>query len=254
MTQEEEIALLRAAAALIERDFSDEFERIYKRIVEVCGKHAFQPNNEIRNVMGHLANVCRVIRTGESLAVFRTGDSVEDAEAEIERARKHVYIAKCDGLTILFLELWRRAKARLLQAEADHDQIFPNLNKCLGAIEKSRADIPIAPTDEMGFKDKIIKDNEVYKRICDRLELLVINTNTLLCDIEDGCPAKRALLSHYPRIRKALRFWRHHPLSASIAGGIIATSIVYFTTEYLLPDFFDQIGSKLAKWLREIFF
>lgn len=253
MTPEEEIALFRAVASLIETDFSNEFGRIYERIIQVCGRHAFQPNNEIRNVMGHLANVCYAIRTGESVGLIRTGDCVYDAEAEIERGRRHIYFAKYDGLTILLIELGRKLKARLLEAEADYDQIFPEFNKRAGRIEKARSETPKAPGDERGPKDKIIKDNNTLKKLCDRLEALVIGANTLLRDIEDGCPSKGAFLSRYPRFRKSLRYWKHHPLTTRVVGGVVATLIVFFATQYLFPDFFDRVGEKLELWIGRFF-
>src|ERR1700730_8277640 len=105
MTSEQELALFKSIANLVENDFYQEFGEIYEKIIQVCGTHAFQPNNEIRNLLSHLSGAFYTIRTGQTRAVIHTGDRVEDAEAEIERARRHVYIAKCDGLTILLLRI-----------------------------------------------------------------------------------------------------------------------------------------------------
>ena len=142
------------SGSFIENDFYQEFGEIYEKIIQVCGKHAFQPNNEIRNLLAHLSGAFYTIRTGQTRAAINAGDSVEDAEAEIERARRHVYIAKCDGLTILLLQIEEILKARLDEAELDYDQRLIGYRRSIGAIAKDRSQIPTAPAYTMVLKGK----------------------------------------------------------------------------------------------------
>jgi|HubBroStandDraft_1064217.scaffolds.fasta_scaffold47855_2 hypothetical protein len=250
MTPEQELALFRKIGSFIENEFYQEFgKEVYGEIIRVCGRHAFQPNNEIRNLLAHLSGAFYTIRTGKTQAVMHTGDSIEDAEAEIERARRHLYIAKCDGLTILLLGIEEIFKARLTEAELDYDQKLIEFRRSKGAIEKARSQIPTAPADTMGLKAKIIEDNKIYQDICDRLQFLVLSANNLLCEIDEHCPSKGAFFSRYPKVRAIGSFWKHHPLSTRIFGGVVATLIVFFATRYLFPDFFDALGTKMASWL-----
>lgn len=142
MTPEQELALFRKIGSFIENEFYQEFgKEVYGEIIRVCGRHAFQPNNEIRNLLAHLSGAFYTIRTGKTQAV------------------------------------------------------------------------------------------------------------NLLCEIDEHCPSKGAFFSRYPKVRAIGSFWKHHPLSTRIFGGVVATLIVFFATRYLFPDFFDALGTKMASWL-----
>jgi hypothetical protein len=91
ISREERARLLEGVATVIVDDFYGDFHTILSETYAVTGFTPDQANNEIRNILLHLAQVCRA----EEVAV---------AEHNLEQARWHIDLAKRDCFKICILD------------------------------------------------------------------------------------------------------------------------------------------------------
>jgi hypothetical protein len=184
-------------------DYKNSFEKIYDRAVSATGDVLIsQPNNEIRNFVGHLADAVH------SRDVVR-------AELEFVRATRHLRFATYDAATVMLIYREAYVICYVNTIEKKHGK-QPGLQQRLDGLSTSRRAIPRINSDQRFDPDAVDRSAEVAAGAATNATLAYEQANRIV-----------ALYNNFAR---------------ELESNFPAEQPDYVTPQYLIDDVYEKEG------------
>jgi hypothetical protein len=183
-----------AVRRVIVDDFHSDFEEIYEIAYRFTGELLIQANNGVRNALSHLASA--LVSGNES-----------EAELEVERARKHIAIAKYDCLLILIINRADYLDRYVETVEDLSGQIFIDLRRRLIEIKKEKHSIPTQNFLRVKTREELLSDINSIALVNDQIEELLIKCNEYEEYLKDTYPIPDPLQMSVVKIKAPAVRW-----------------------------------------------
>ena len=241
MNSKQKIEIQDAVIYLVQNDYLNDFETIYQLAVQYLKDYVPQASEEVRNFLDHVARAL-------------VSASVDDAELEIARAKKHIQYARYLCLLAIFIHERKIIEVRTRTLEAWSFRAIPELRKRLKQISAEKRKIRTYKFLRRESLAEIISDVETLLDVNHKYERLLktIEEFQSFLDLNYYEPGLK-LIALRTSVRQVFH-WVLENLIWVVLIGLAIHIVGTFIYENVLQNYLEEFyHHHLEQYIREYF-